>query len=81
MVPPVPPGSAGVAWLRATVARFSSGTVRQRRRALAVALLDAIPLESLRASNRKHPVEIRRDTSIQQTVTAPPWHSEQALLI
>jgi hypothetical protein len=58
MVPPVPPASAGVAWLRATVARFSSGTVHERRRALVVAVLDAIPLESLRSSSRKHPVAI-----------------------
>ena len=58
MVPPVPPASAGVGWLRATVARFSSGPVHERRRALVVALLDAIPPESLRASSRKHPVEI-----------------------
>jgi hypothetical protein len=56
-VPPVPPASAGVAWLRATVARFSSGTAHERRRALVVALLDAIPPESLAASSRKHPVE------------------------
>jgi len=58
MVPPVPPASAGVAWLRATVARFSSGTVHERRRALVIALLDAIPLESLRAPSRMHPVAI-----------------------
>jgi hypothetical protein len=58
VVPPVPPASAGVAWLRATVARFSSGTEHERRRALVVALLDAIPLESVRASSREHPVGI-----------------------
>src|ERR1700752_2083303 len=58
MVPPVPPASAGVAWLRATVARFSSGTAHERRRALVVALLDAVPLESLRAGGREHPVAI-----------------------
>ena len=58
MVPPVPPASAGVAWLRATVARFSSGTVHERRRALVIALLDAIPLESLRARSGMHPVAI-----------------------
>jgi len=57
-VPPVPPASAGVAWLRATVARFSSGTDHERRRALVVALLDAIPLESVRASSCQHPEEI-----------------------
>jgi hypothetical protein len=58
IVPPVPPASAGVGWLRATVARFSSGTVHERRRALSIALLDAIPLESLRARGRMHPVAI-----------------------
>ena len=58
MVPPVPPASAGVGWLRATVARFSSGAVHQRRRALVIALLDAIPVESLRARDRMHPVAI-----------------------
>jgi hypothetical protein len=58
IVPPVPPASAGVAWLRATVARFSSGTVHERRRALSIALLDAIPLESLRARGGMHPVAI-----------------------
>jgi cytochrome P450 len=58
MVPPVPPASSGVAWLRATVARFSTGTVHDRRRALVVALLAAIPLESLRAPSRMHPAAI-----------------------
>jgi hypothetical protein len=58
MVPPVPPASTGVAWLRATVARFSSGTVHERRRTLVVSLLDAIPLESLWARSRMHPVAI-----------------------
>jgi cytochrome P450 len=58
MVPPVPPASGGVAWLRHTVARFSSGTAHDRRRALVIGLLDAIPLESLRARSRMHPVAI-----------------------
>jgi cytochrome P450 len=58
IVPPVPLASAGVAWLRATVARFSSGTVHERRRALVIELLDTIPLESLRASSQEHPVTI-----------------------
>jgi hypothetical protein len=57
-VPAVPPASSGVAWLRATVARFSSGTVHDRRRALVIALLDAIPLQSLPARSRMHPVAI-----------------------
>jgi hypothetical protein len=58
VVPPVPPACAGVAWLRATVGRFSTGEAYERRRALSVAILDAIPLESLRAGGRIHPVAI-----------------------
>jgi hypothetical protein len=58
MVPPVPPASAGVASLRATVARFSSGTVHERRRALVIELLDATPLESFQARGQVHPVAI-----------------------
>jgi cytochrome P450 len=48
VVPPVPAASAGIAWLRATVGRFSTGEAHRRRRALSVAILDAIPPESLR---------------------------------
>ncbi|HEY2508719.1 MAG TPA: hypothetical protein VGI58_19555 [Streptosporangiaceae bacterium] len=55
-VPPVPHASAGVAWLRDSVARFSSGTAHDRRRALVIALLDAIPVESLQAADPMHPV-------------------------
>jgi 2-methylisocitrate lyase-like PEP mutase family enzyme len=56
VVPPVPPGSAGIAWLRATVGRFSTGEAYERRRALSVAILDAIPPESLRTGG--HPVAV-----------------------
>jgi cytochrome P450 len=49
-VPPVPldvpPGS--IAWLRASVARFSNGADHVRRRVLAVAELAAIDVDSLR---------------------------------
>jgi cytochrome P450 len=49
-VPPVPadvpPG--GVAWLRASVARFGNGSDHTRRRALAVGLLVEVDPESLR---------------------------------
>ncbi|MGW3959038.1 hypothetical protein ACWED2_04380 [Amycolatopsis sp. NPDC005003] len=49
-VPPVPldvpPGS--VAWLRASVARFSNGADHVRRRALAVGLLASVDADSLR---------------------------------
>ncbi|MFG1921913.1 hypothetical protein [Cryptosporangium sp. NPDC048952] len=47
IVPPVPDASRGVAWLRASVARFSSGDAHRRRRALAVALLATIPPDTL----------------------------------
>jgi cytochrome P450 len=58
VVPPVPPAPAGVAWLRATVGRFSTGEAHERRRALSVAILDAIQLESLRAGGLMHPVAV-----------------------
>ena len=49
-VPPVPsdvpPGS--IAWLRASVARFSNGSDHVRRRALAVGLLDGVDVKALR---------------------------------
>ncbi|TDB82060.1 hypothetical protein [Micromonospora sp. KC721] len=56
VVPPVPPASAGVAWLRATVGRFSTGEAHERRRAMSIAILDAIALESLRGYGPMHPV-------------------------
>ncbi|WP_035853448.1 hypothetical protein [Cryptosporangium arvum] len=56
-VPPVPDASRGVAWLRASVARFSSGEAHRRRRALVVALLDTVPPESLRGATG-HPVAV-----------------------
>ncbi|WP_433019568.1 hypothetical protein [Kribbella sp. CA-294648] len=48
-VPSPPHAASGVAWLRASVARFSNGSEHQRRRALAVADLAAVDPESLRA--------------------------------
>jgi hypothetical protein len=56
VVPPVPPAPAGIGWLRATVGRFSSGPTHERRRALSVALLDAVAPELLRAGASGHPV-------------------------
>lgn len=56
VVPPVPPGLWGIGWLRATVGRFSGGAEHRRRRALSVAVLDAIPVEALRSSGPAHPV-------------------------
>ncbi|PZG09686.1 hypothetical protein C1I95_28690 [Micromonospora craterilacus] len=56
VVPPVPPASVGIAWLRATVGRFSEGAEHERRRGLAVAVLDSISLDSLCGPG--HPVAI-----------------------
>src|SRR5262249_1424413 len=56
VVPRVPPGSAGVVWLRGTVGRFSSGEAHERRRALTIAVLDAIAPQSLRSYGPSHPV-------------------------
>ena len=58
VVPLVPFAPAGVAWLRATVGRFSTGETHRRRRALSVAILDAILLESLRVGGQVHPVTL-----------------------
>ncbi|GAA1616288.1 hypothetical protein [Actinoplanes couchii] len=58
VVPPVPPATSGIAWLRATVGRFAEGTVHERRRAAQIAILDTIPPETLRGHGPAHPVEI-----------------------
>ncbi|MET7392203.1 hypothetical protein ABZS66_01715 [Dactylosporangium sp. NPDC005572] len=55
-VPPVPPGSTGLAWLRATVSRFADGPAHTRRRALAESLLAAIDPAALAAAPPAHPV-------------------------
>lgn len=58
-VPDSPPG--GVAWLRSSVARFSSGAAHRRRRALAVAELEPVDPEVLRlraAERGDGPVEV-----------------------
>ncbi|XVV11310.1 hypothetical protein ACQP2X_41785 [Actinoplanes sp. CA-131856] len=57
VVPAVPPGDSGVAWLRASVGRFCEGPDHVRRRGLAEAILDAIPPESL-TGRRGHPVAV-----------------------
>ncbi|OPC79332.1 hypothetical protein B4N89_35370 [Embleya scabrispora] len=59
VVPAAPP--AGVAWLRASVARFSDGAVHERRRALVVADLDRIDPHHLgerAARGGRGPVEV-----------------------
>jgi cytochrome P450 len=58
VVPPVVAACAGVAWLRASVGRFSSGEAHERRRALSIAVLDTIPLKSIRAAGPMHPVAV-----------------------
>src|SRR5690349_942353 len=58
VVPPVPPATHGIAWLRATVGRFSSGVIHERRRALSVGILNAIEPESLRVATGEHPVAV-----------------------
>jgi len=69
VVPPVPPGTSGIAWLRATVGRFSSGPAHDRRRALAVTVLDAVPAATLRTGGG-HPVTVlARALGIAEPVT------------
>lgn len=58
-VPPVPDATSGVAWLRASVARFASGATHARRRALAEAELAAIDPSALRKA--AGPVEVLAD--------------------
>lgn len=58
-VPDAPPG--GVAWLRASVARFASGATHERRRALAVAELARVDPQALSeraAAGAAGPVEV-----------------------
>jgi cytochrome P450 len=49
-VPPAPAATSGTAWLRATVARFSTGPAHTRRRALAVAEISTMDTQTLRDS-------------------------------
>ena len=51
-VPPAQPATTGMAWLRATVARFSDGPPHTRRRAIAVAQLSTIDTQALRDAAR-----------------------------
>jgi hypothetical protein len=56
VVPPVPPGTSGIAWLRASVGRFSTGPAHTRRRALSVERITRIPPASLQRADDEHPV-------------------------
>lgn len=58
VVPSVPPATGGVAWLRATVGRFSTGPAHERRRALSTAILAGIPPATLRTAGGHHPVTV-----------------------
>jgi hypothetical protein len=62
-VPPVPPATDGVAWLRASVARFATGATHARRRALVVDILAGIDPDALRtaAETAGGPVEVLAD--------------------
>lgn len=57
-VPAVPDASEGVAWLRASVVRFSDGPAHERRRALVVAELAAVDPRALAEHRGTGPVEI-----------------------
>jgi hypothetical protein len=61
VVPPVPAATHGIAWLRATVGRFSTGEAHRRRRGLSESLLAMADPEVLRAaaasSPYAHPVQ------------------------
>jgi len=77
-VDPVPDAEDGVAWLRAHVARFSTGEDHRRRRALAVAELSRVDPGELgrRAALRGgHPVEVLADA------LALPVHLEDVDLV
>jgi cytochrome P450 len=53
-MPPVPPATSGIAWLRATVPRFSDGPTHRRRRAYAVAMLADVD-----------PADVSRDAALE----------------
>ena len=57
-VPPAPEASTGLAWLRASVARFSSGPAHTRRRALAATQLSTIDTVALRQAARRRTAEL-----------------------
>jgi hypothetical protein len=60
-VPPAAPAATGVAWLRSHVARFSEGAEHERRRALAVDILDKIDPNRLRTASGDNPTAVLAD--------------------
>lgn len=56
-VPPAAPATTGIAWLRASVARFSTGSAHTRRRAIATTQLSTIDIAALRESARTTTIE------------------------
>jgi hypothetical protein len=78
-VPSPPYAAGGVAWLRASVARFSNDAVHERRRALAVAELAAIDPAELRALALRRgsgPVEV-----LAEALGLPPAVAEDIALV
>ena len=57
-VPPAPAATTGIAWLRATVARFSSGPDHTRRRALTVDQLSTIDISTVRKTAQASTADI-----------------------
>jgi cytochrome P450 len=57
-VPPAPEATTGMAWLRASVARFSSGPAHTRRRAIAVAQLSTADIWTLRRAACRRTTEL-----------------------
>ncbi|WP_092544882.1 hypothetical protein [Actinoplanes derwentensis] len=55
VVTPALPATSGIAWLRATVGRFTNGEAHERRRATQIAILAEIPPETLRNNDPPHP--------------------------
>jgi len=75
-MPPVDPAAgAGIAWLRAAVARFCDGVPHARRRALATDLLDGIDPDKLRerARDRTHTIlaEGRGPVDVMAAIARP----------
>jgi hypothetical protein len=90
VVPSAPdPGAGGVAWLRASVVRFSSGETHRRRRAMVVAELAAVDPEALRAmaaGGAAGPVEVLAvalglpaDVADDVAVVAESYHPHTAV--